>query len=114
MHEADIQVIPSLWEGFGLVAVEGMSTGLPIIASSVDGLTEVLGNSSDTVSYVKNPKSIKEWINMIKKATINLNTIGPKKIAKYSCSHAKKFSLNKMADMYIKLYKKDNLEFLNK
>jgi len=31
LHAADIQFIPSLWEGFGLVAVEGVSTGLAVV-----------------------------------------------------------------------------------
>lgn len=43
LKQADLFLIPSLWEGFGLAAVEAMNAGLPIVASDVDGLREVVG-----------------------------------------------------------------------
>jgi len=39
---SDIAVVPSLFEGFGLTAVEAMAAGLPIVGSNVDGLREVI------------------------------------------------------------------------
>ncbi|MCF0185968.1 MAG: glycosyltransferase, partial [Bacteroidaceae bacterium] len=35
-------VMPSLWEGFGLVALEGMCFGKPILATKVGGLKEIV------------------------------------------------------------------------
>lgn len=49
LHAADIQLIPSLWEGFGLTAVEGMSTGLPLVISDVPGLKDVVGDGEFSV-----------------------------------------------------------------
>ena len=40
----DAVVMPSRWEGFGLAAVEAMASGVPVIASAVDGLREVVVN----------------------------------------------------------------------
>lgn len=40
----DVAVVPSRFEGFGLAAVEAMATGLPVLASNVDGLCEVVKN----------------------------------------------------------------------
>lgn len=42
LKNADIFLMPSNWEGFGLAAVEAMSVGLPGIVSGVDGLNEVV------------------------------------------------------------------------
>lgn len=42
LKTVDIAVLSSNWEGFGLVAVEGMAAGKPVIASNVDGLREVV------------------------------------------------------------------------
>lgn len=42
---SDVLVVPSRWEGFGLVAAEGLAAGLPVVASRVDGLVEVIGDA---------------------------------------------------------------------
>jgi glycosyltransferase involved in cell wall biosynthesis len=42
-EEADVCVVPSLWEEpFGLVAVEAMAAGLPVVASRVGGLQHIV------------------------------------------------------------------------
>ena len=42
LEAADVVVVSSHFEGFGLVAVEGMSSHKPVIASNVAGLSEVV------------------------------------------------------------------------
>jgi glycosyltransferase involved in cell wall biosynthesis len=39
----DLLVIPSRYEGLGLVGIDGMFSGVPIVASGVEGLVEVVG-----------------------------------------------------------------------
>lgn len=39
---ADVVVIPSRWEGFGLVALEAMRGGCAVVASAVGGLREIV------------------------------------------------------------------------
>jgi glycosyltransferase involved in cell wall biosynthesis len=41
----DVVVAPSRWEGFGLMLVEAMAAGRPIIATEVGAIPEVIGNS---------------------------------------------------------------------
>lgn len=43
LARGEVVALPSRWEGFGLVAVEAMAVGRPVVASRVDALPEVLG-----------------------------------------------------------------------
>lgn len=43
LRAADLYIMPSLWEGLGLALLEGMAAGLPVLASRVGGMIEVLG-----------------------------------------------------------------------
>lgn len=42
MKDADCIVVPSRWEGFGLVALESLAVGTPVIASKIGGLPEIV------------------------------------------------------------------------
>ncbi len=42
MQAADLVVVPSGWEGFGLAAAEAIRAGKPVIASNVGGLRELV------------------------------------------------------------------------
>jgi len=37
LHNSDLFVLPSKWEGFGMVVVEALTLGVPVIASNIDG-----------------------------------------------------------------------------
>ena len=43
-NAADIVVIPSFYESFGLVALEAMASGVPVVASRVGGLTSTVAD----------------------------------------------------------------------
>jgi glycosyltransferase involved in cell wall biosynthesis len=48
-READILVHPARWEAFGMSLVEGMSRGLPVIASDVAAVPELVRNGENGI-----------------------------------------------------------------
>jgi len=49
LHELDLFVMPSLWEGFCNAIVEAMAAGLPVVCSDISTLREVVGNAATYV-----------------------------------------------------------------
>lgn len=102
-RKADIQLIPSHREGFGLVAVEGMSTGLPVVASDVDGLREVVGTQSKAVELVKDFRNPVAWVEALRSGIRRFRS-SPDEISRTARRQAERFGLQAMVDEYRKIY----------
>jgi glycosyltransferase involved in cell wall biosynthesis len=60
---ADVAVFPSTYEPFGIVAIEGMYAGTPIVVSDVGGLNEIVEHGvTGMKSYAGNANSIADSI----------------------------------------------------
>ena len=60
---ADISVFPSTYEPFGIVALEGMLAGNPIVVSDIGGLNEIVEHGVNGMkSYAGNSNSISDSI----------------------------------------------------
>ena len=60
---ADISVFPSTYEPFGIVALEAMLSGKPIVVSDIGGLNEIVQHKENGMkSYAGNPNSIADSI----------------------------------------------------
>jgi len=56
---ADVAVFPSLYEPFGIVALEAMAAGAPVVSSDAGGLREVVHHdATGTLSFAGNPESL--------------------------------------------------------
>lgn len=55
---ADVFVMPSTWEGFGIVFIESTACGIPVIAGNKDGSVDAVLNGE--LGLLINPDSIKE------------------------------------------------------
>ena len=97
---ADIGVMSSHWEGFGLAAVEGMAYGKPVIASNVPGLAEVIGNNN----LLFEPNSEQQFADIVMRF---YNDPTYKEECKKACiAQANKFDIKTMAMRYINFYNK--------
>ncbi|HAM52391.1 MAG TPA: hypothetical protein DCP92_17475 [Nitrospiraceae bacterium] len=65
----DIVAVPSLFEGFGLSAAEAMATGVPVVATRVDGLAEVVEDG--TSGYLVHVGDSKELAGAITDLLLN-------------------------------------------
>lgn len=96
---ADIGIQSSNWEGFGLTAVEMMAGGLPVIASDVDGLRQVVegagilfpqGDYKCLAEKVKQLLYDKGYYEQIKNK---------------SMERCEEYDINNMVNAYLKVYK---------
>jgi glycosyltransferase involved in cell wall biosynthesis len=55
---ADLAVVPSRSEGLGLAALEAMATGLPVVATAVGGLPEIVSEESGALVEPGNPAAL--------------------------------------------------------
>ena len=63
--EADLAIMPSKSEGFGLFAVEALSAGLPILVGSRSGFAKALGNVPSGDSCIVNSDDPAKWAEAI-------------------------------------------------
>ena len=67
MQSADVVVIPSLREAFGIAAAEAMLLGIPVILTRIGGVVELVGDSEGAVMVSPNdPRGLAEAIWLLK------------------------------------------------
>jgi len=99
ISKCDLFVVPSLYEGFCNAAVEAMAVGLPVVASDIDVLNEVIdqgGKFADPVDYRKFAEIISNLLANTKKRNTISNT------AKDRASS--QFPIEKSAHCYYDIY----------
>jgi len=97
---ADIFVLPSLYEIFGIVNLEAMACGLPIIATKVGGIPDIVEDGSNglLVPY-RNPKALADAIIYLLE-----NDDVRKKMGKKSYCRVKEYSWENIVEKTETLY----------
>ena len=65
LESLDIFVLPSRWEGFGIVLLEAGLSGLPVIASRIDGIAEIIKDGENGILF--EPGNVAELAEKLKK-----------------------------------------------
>lgn len=99
MHGMNVFLLPSLWEGFPMTLVEAMGTGMPIIASNVGGIPNMLKNNHSALLIEPNSESITESI----VAMYNDSSLR-ERLGRNALEDSAKFSSKGMALSYLKVY----------
>ena len=99
LRRADVFLMPSKWEGFGLAAVEAMNARLPCVVSDVDGLREVV---TDACAVKVPPESPDRFAAALRRLIVDPSLridMGRK-----GFERSLEFSAESMVDRYITFY----------
>jgi glycosyltransferase involved in cell wall biosynthesis len=97
---AKVFVQPSFWEGFGIDTLSCMALGVPVVASNVGSLAEVIGNAGvviDPYNIDDIARGLSKVLNMSQKEYNNQITAG--------INQAKKFSWQNCAELTMETLK---------
>lgn len=100
MMNAKATIVPSQWEGFGLVAVESISVGTPVICSNVGGLNEIIIDRYNGYKF-----DYDNFEMALHRALILIDEIDYEDLSINSFEHSLKFSienyLNEISSIYM-------------
>ncbi|MEP7147007.1 MAG: glycosyltransferase family 4 protein, partial [bacterium] len=98
---SDLIAVPSLWEGFGLVIIEGMIKNKIILASDTGGIPEIIEDDRTGFLFALNNK--KNFLDKFNYIYDNLNELD--EIKKNSLELVKeKFDMQKNSELYYQYY----------
>jgi len=107
LPQMDLFILPSLWEGLGIVILEAQAVGLPVLASNIPAVNEVVKNEQTGLLFQpKNSQAIVEAVNHL---------LANQQLAKDLVNNAYQqvktdFNVEKMVANYSQLY----LDLINK
>lgn len=97
----DIFLMPSLWEGLGIAAMEAMASGLLVVASNVDGLKELIVDTK--TGYLISSEKSEAWKEKLQ--NILTGSLPIDGVTKAGAEFAKdNFGIEKMVSEYEKIY----------
>ena len=99
---ADLFLLPSEYESFGLAALEAMAAGVPVVASNAGGLSEII--VPGVTGYMSNVRDIDSMTQQSLDILRNDDVL--KVFKKRAADHAKKYDIQNIVPQYEKLYQR--------
>ena len=100
MAISDLFLLPSEYESFGLVALEAMAAGVPVISTNAGGLPEV--NIDGLTGFLSNVGDVDDMSDNIIKILSNQTFF--QEMKKNALIQAKKFDIDNIVPQYVELY----------
>ncbi|MDW0110765.1 glycosyltransferase [Sporosarcina aquimarina] len=94
---ADVLALPSYHEGFGLVALEAMASGTPVVASDVGGLTYLLADGAGVLVPPKDAEALAAGLLQVLSSETPANEEKRKKLVH---EHSYEMIVNKLLKIY--------------
>ncbi len=103
LNQMDLFILPSVWEGLGIAIIEAQAIGLPVLASNIGGIKELIEHKKTGLLFEpKDPQAIFEAVDLLLS-----NPEMAKQLVENAHSQVKeKFSLDNMVTQYEKIYLK--------
>lgn len=102
LRNSDMYVSAALHEGFGIVFLEAMGAGLPIVTTANGGQADFLDSGKNAIfAQENNPKAIASAVNELLANKTLRHTM-----SKENIEHAKKYSVDRMASAYENVFLK--------
>lgn len=99
LHEADLFLLPSRYEGMPMTLIEAMGTGLPIVATAVGGVPDMLQNGVDGFTV-----SCEEGAVVGACEALMGNEALREKLGRAARKNADRFSAETMGKRYLEIY----------
>jgi glycosyltransferase involved in cell wall biosynthesis len=95
----DVFIYPSLYEGFGLPALEAMAAGCPVIVSNVSSLPEIVGDAAILVDPYSIDDLAQAMVTVLQDMDLKIH------MSKKGVEQAKKFTWEGAANSYLHIFK---------
>jgi protein O-GlcNAc transferase len=106
---ADLMVYPSLFDSFGLVVVEAMACGIPVVAFATGGIPEIVKHGeTGYIAKYRDSTDLIRGVELFLKDSAALQTAG---LAARQIAIG--FDIEKMVDRYFQLYNQVSDQFYN-